>query len=151
MRALLPVAALSMMLLAAGCGAAPAATPLAAQAKASAGTATVNHSFDYDKETREKIARGELSQRYGSFFFGRVDVVYTDFDGQVKAQLSALPGSETPGRVSVVFMTGISQQDPRTLKVGDEVKLFVNYSLVEIKTGKIWDIKRPYQAFTFKR
>jgi hypothetical protein len=150
MRALLPVAALSLMLLAAGCGATPAAVPLA-QSRATTATAKVNHGFDYDKETQEKIERGELSQRYGSFFFGNVDVIYTDFDRQVKARLTAVPGSETPGTVSVVFMKGISQLDPGTIKVGDKVQLFVSYTLVEVKTGKIWDIKRPYQAFTYKR
>ena len=52
--------------------------------------------------------------------------------------------------VSVLFTDGLSQLDPHTIKVGDKIRLFVSYTLVDVKTGEIWDIRRPYQAFTYK-
>lgn len=151
MRLFIPALTLSTLLFATACGTTPAGMSTAARAgSAGTGTTVEAKGFDYPKEIRDRIERGELAQLYGSFFRGVVRSK-KDHGRAATMRLTSTFDSETPGEVLATVTSSHVHQDMSHVKVGDVVDVFVNYTLVDRKGGRIADIGRPYHAMLWER
>lgn len=141
--------AISMSLLAlTGCGATPAGVISTGTSPAAA---IVDAQHDRDKEIDELEKRGVLVRMFGSNFEASVRAIRIK-EKMVMLRLEATADSDTPGRVWVnVELRNPGVIDPRRLKVGDVIKIFVNYTLVIAKTGRVFDTGHPYSGFFLSR
>ncbi len=134
----------ALLIFATGCGS--QATTQAVTPAVQAPKAAPIEAKYFDEELMKRVEAGELDLLYGSFFEGTVRP--SPVFAYEKAYLvTALPGSPTPGTVHVTFWRG----DAAPIKPGKRVRVFVNYTFVEVKTGKVAFARRPYQASMMER
>jgi len=125
----------ALLLVSTGCGAAVSHSPVAGP------TGTLSGQHHLDKEIQRRVEKGELILRFGSFFEGTLRAS-TLFGHEGVFVLTALPGSPTPGTVQVRFPAA----DEAKIVPGKRHRVFVNYTYVEVETGKVAFTGHPYQA-----